>query len=337
MVLWEVALGLEIGQYISDLVITNPPSNDQMTQGDDHIRLIKTVLKNTFPQANRPIFFAAVQTKTANYTLLQSDMSNTFLIDTTGGAVTLTLPALLITDAGWECYIVKINNTTAPVFIAPPTGTIQSGGIIGLAKTRRCIPGVRTRVFWTGSNWFAERPSGAPVGTIIDFDGTALPIGFEWPNGQTLSSSANYPDYFAVKGSGATRDLRGLNTIGKDDMGGTAAGRITVANAGIDGTVLGAAGGSPSQSLTIAQMPLHDHGAATGTDTPDHAHGYNLAASSGAQKPASGGTAPFDTYTGSSTGGATARHTHSIAAQGGGALVNTMPPGMIMSKILVVE
>ena len=70
-----------------------------------------------------------------------------FLIDTTAGAVTVTLPSLALGDAGWECSFLKTNTGLSPYFIAPPTGTIQLGDIGSLAKTRRCIPGVKTRVF----------------------------------------------------------------------------------------------------------------------------------------------------------------------------------------------
>lgn len=41
-------MALETGTYISDLVITNPTATDPKSQGDDHLRLLKSVLKNTF-------------------------------------------------------------------------------------------------------------------------------------------------------------------------------------------------------------------------------------------------------------------------------------------------
>jgi hypothetical protein len=41
--------GLETGTYISHLVPTNPTGSDDRAQGDDHLRLIKTTLLNTFP------------------------------------------------------------------------------------------------------------------------------------------------------------------------------------------------------------------------------------------------------------------------------------------------
>ena len=36
-------------KYIDDLVVTNPAAGDNVSQGDDHIRGIKNVLKDTFP------------------------------------------------------------------------------------------------------------------------------------------------------------------------------------------------------------------------------------------------------------------------------------------------
>ena len=49
-------MALESGTYIKDLVSTNPPGTDAISQGDDHIRLIKSVLQNSFPSnSNAPI------------------------------------------------------------------------------------------------------------------------------------------------------------------------------------------------------------------------------------------------------------------------------------------
>lgn len=45
-------MALESATYISGLVDTNPAGSDAISQGDDHIRLIKTVLKNTLPNAD---------------------------------------------------------------------------------------------------------------------------------------------------------------------------------------------------------------------------------------------------------------------------------------------
>lgn len=47
-------MALESGDFLDDLVRTNPTGTDPRSQGDDHIRLLKTVLQNTFPDADGP-------------------------------------------------------------------------------------------------------------------------------------------------------------------------------------------------------------------------------------------------------------------------------------------
>ena len=42
-------MALETGTYISDLVATNPTSTDPKSEGDNHLRLIKSFVKATFP------------------------------------------------------------------------------------------------------------------------------------------------------------------------------------------------------------------------------------------------------------------------------------------------
>jgi len=42
-------MGLETGTYISSLNAANPTTSDNKTEGDDHIRLIKSTLLATFP------------------------------------------------------------------------------------------------------------------------------------------------------------------------------------------------------------------------------------------------------------------------------------------------
>jgi len=47
-------MGIETGEFITDLDPAWPTANDSISMGDDHLRLIKTVLKNTFPEAKGP-------------------------------------------------------------------------------------------------------------------------------------------------------------------------------------------------------------------------------------------------------------------------------------------
>ena len=42
-------MGLETATYIDGLVVTNPLAGDPKNQGDDHLRLLKSTIKTTFP------------------------------------------------------------------------------------------------------------------------------------------------------------------------------------------------------------------------------------------------------------------------------------------------
>lgn len=42
-------MALETGTYVHELNASNPSSGDPLSQADDHMRLIKSTLKNTFP------------------------------------------------------------------------------------------------------------------------------------------------------------------------------------------------------------------------------------------------------------------------------------------------
>lgn len=45
-------MGLEVAQFIADLVTNWPLATDKVREGDDHLRLLKRVVKNTFPNMN---------------------------------------------------------------------------------------------------------------------------------------------------------------------------------------------------------------------------------------------------------------------------------------------
>lgn len=101
-----------------------------------------------------------------------------------------------------------------------------------------------------------------PVGSVTAFAGANAPAGWLLCGGQTVSRTT-YAGLFSVigttygAGDGSTTftlpDLRGRVIAGEDDMGGTAANRLTSGGAGINGTVLGAAGGAETVTLTSAQ------------------------------------------------------------------------------------
>ncbi len=48
-------MALETATYINDLVTTNPTSTDPKSQGDDHIRLVKSAIRATLPNLAGPV------------------------------------------------------------------------------------------------------------------------------------------------------------------------------------------------------------------------------------------------------------------------------------------
>lgn len=316
-------MGLETGTFISDLVTTNPADSDAESQGAAHLRLIKTLLQNTFPGAGKAFPIATTVVKSANYTVVKADFNTTFLLNTGGGAFTLTLPTLVVGDAGWEISILKTTTDTNAVFVAPPSGTIQSGEVSGLSKCRRCIPGLRTKVLWTGTSWIAERGPKVPVGTVLEFQGASLPVGYELPNGQALSSSANYPEYNSVNGGLVTPDRRG-RVAAMQDSGGS--GRITVAGGNFDGTVLNGSGGGQNQTLTEAQLPVV-------TKTPTFTPGAQLFLSPTGPGSASG----ILTGTGNAITQNAPTGTVSAVTFGSGNSHPIVQPTIMMNFILVTE
>lgn len=54
-------MGLEVATIINQLVESNPLGTDNRSQGDDHIRLIKSCLKTTFPNITEAVTVTAAQ------------------------------------------------------------------------------------------------------------------------------------------------------------------------------------------------------------------------------------------------------------------------------------
>lgn len=115
-------------------------------------------------------------------------------------------------------------------------------------------------------------PYTIPLGAGVDYWGIAAPnSAFAFPYGQAISRTT-YASLYALfgttygSGDGSTTfnlpDKRGRVSAGKDDMGGSAASRLTSSGA-VTGTTLGYGGGSQTHTLTTAQLAQHAHTAST--------------------------------------------------------------------------
>ena len=74
-------MALENGTYVNSLVSSNPASTDGLAQADDHIRLIKSTIKNTFPNVTGAVTATQAQ---LNATLPAGDVSYLAALNATG-------------------------------------------------------------------------------------------------------------------------------------------------------------------------------------------------------------------------------------------------------------
>lgn len=206
-------MGLETATFISGLTASWPLAGDQKSVGDDHIRLIKTTLQATFPGASKAFYFPKLEGISGAQVLDITDQNNVQAVDTTGGNVSITLPALAPADAGWTTEILKYSSDSNAVIVTPTSGTIISKcGTV--ASIRVGIVCEAVKFLWSGFTWFCSKP-GPMIGSTESFDGTVVPPGYLLGDGGSYSNVA-YAELFAVLGTSVLRDKRGRYEIGTD-------------------------------------------------------------------------------------------------------------------------
>lgn len=147
---------------------------------------------------------------------------------------------------------------------------------------------------------------------MVDGLNTAMPTGgiIMW-SGAVVDIPAGW---YLCNGSNGTPDLRGMFVIG---AGGSYA--------------VGASGGEATHTLTVAEMPSHNHGGATGGQSATHTHSYYY--TQGLGNPIADGTKYTNTGSGT-TGNASNDHTHAVSSQGSGTAHNNMPPYYALAFIM---
>lgn len=255
------------------------------------------------------------------YTLTTSEGVNTtpatgqmvgFIANATNGA-----NATLQVDGG----------NTYPIFL--------NGAAIGAGTM---VAGSPYRVSFNGTQWLLEggygNPYNIPLGGLLY---STLPTppnsSFVVPAGQCISTST-YSAYWVALGSPASGgcaggqfaiiDHRGRTPTPLDNIGGSAANRLTSATSGC-GTAFTTMGvscsnGTEGKTLTTAQIPAHSHGV---TD-PGHFHTYSQALFPGSNMTTGGGWAA----TGQSANTDTKTTGITIQNTGGGAAHSTLDPNI---------
>lgn len=171
-------MGLETGTYVDDLVTTNPVgTSDPKSQGDDHLRLIKSVLKATFPNADKAFYFPTVgAAKTSGYTIVAADDHAVILVDTSGGAVTLDLTASSSLPDGFLVHVLVVDASNATIIDPASSETVNGASTLTLSVLYESV----TLINDQGNGWYAFRPVVTPSSTVtftnktIDGDNNTL-------------------------------------------------------------------------------------------------------------------------------------------------------------------
>ena len=203
--------------------------------------------------------------------------------------------------------------------------------------------------------------SGTPTGAMMPYLATTAPTGWVTASGKTIgdaSSSAteransdtaslfsflwtNFSDSICAVSSGrgasaaadyaahktiTLPDLRGRAFFGLDNIGGTAASRLgTIITSA---TTNGGSGGSETSTLSIANMPAHNHGGG------DHTHNLPSTYWVGTGHVAVGSGASYDVPNNTTTVGSTLTSGSIITSQGSGTAFSNMPPAFLGTFII---
>lgn len=205
--------------------------------------------------------------------------------DDIAGAIVTSGSSTAYTVASYSAFDTLAHMNGAMIAFTPhaPNGATVTLNVDGLgAKPLRSAPSVEllagtliqgTPYVATYNNsdavWYLQsfygNPYNIPLGGGLPFIGSTAPnSSFVFPYGQAISR-ITYATLFSLVsttyggGDGSTTfnlpDFRGRVLAGKDDMGGSAASRLTSAYFGTSAAALGAVGGGESQTLTLAQLP----------------------------------------------------------------------------------
>ena len=207
-------MGLETGTYIDSLNSSNPTATDAVSEGDDHLRLIKSTIKATFPNLSN-----AVTSTHTELNLLDGVTANTTELNYVDVATLGTVEASKAVTADANKDITGARNLTI-------TGALSAGsGLITLAD-----------VYPVGSIYINAAVATNP-GTLLGF-GTWVAFG---------------------------------------------AGRVMV---GIDASqtefdTLEETGGAKTHTLTIDEMPSHNHNNPKGCKPPTNSNDVDITGGNG--------------------------------------------------------
>jgi len=198
-------MALENVDFVTELVQANPPGTDVIAEGDNHIRLIKKVLKLSFPDVDRQAATIIVKT-TAPATQIKGTIwynttDNLLQINTADDAATASWVTVNV-GAPWAAGTFGGSAAGYRSFSVTKGGTNQTG----------VASGTQTKVTWpteewdTGGVFASDKFTCDLAGKYHFYFALKLTGNVLYDNAVTLyknGSSVRYANYFIAYDSGA--------------------------------------------------------------------------------------------------------------------------------------
>ena len=116
-------MALETATYISDLNASNPPGADPLSQADDHLRLIKSTVKATFPNVTNAVTATHTQLNKAGFDQIQP-----ILATVAANALTITISPVSI---DFRSATIGSGTVTRVTSTSSVTVVVSSGSTLG--------------------------------------------------------------------------------------------------------------------------------------------------------------------------------------------------------------
>tara|TARA_R110002020_G_scaffold455905_1_gene672152 strand:+ start:116 stop:1336 length:1221 start_codon:yes stop_codon:yes gene_type:complete len=240
-------MGVEAGNYIDDLVITNPLSSDPVSEGDDQLRLIKKVVKQSFPSVDsavHAIHTGAEPTTSVTAGLVWFDTSaNVLKIRNEDNDAWVTLAVSIVTSNSVDINAGTIDGATIGA-ASPSTAVVSSlnvnsdgATVTGIKNEDDLASDSDTKLATQGSikayvdskvtaeDLDISTDTGGPIAIDLDSETLAISGG----EGIDTSSTGNT---VTIAGEDATTSNKGVASFSSDNFG-VSSGAVTIKDGGV--------------------------------------------------------------------------------------------------------
>lgn len=151
-------MALETGTYINSLNAANPAATDGLSQADDHLRLIKSTIKATFPSVTGAVSLSHTEINALDTRLdgLEGTGTNAPAITYNGGAPTLKsgITATELRD------LIDLGTADSPTFTNITASSTVNAATLDLGDWTITVSGTTLKFAYSGTDRFSLDSSG---------------------------------------------------------------------------------------------------------------------------------------------------------------------------------